>query len=117
MILDKQTIIDIVKIFHLILMLVVLIGPWFINNKYILISILLLYVILIVQWSLIGFCIITKIEDLLSNKELDFSRSSGFIGRYLNKKYGIDKEFLNDIGTLILLLNGLYIHYKLMKLI
>ena len=116
MLFTRQTIIDIVKFIHVLIIIIVVFGPWYIKNRRILASILFFYIVLIVQWSVFDFCIITKLECALSNNELDISTEPGTVGQFLNKTIGLNSNDLKDIECMVLLLNGLLIHYKLMKL-
>lgn len=117
MLFTKQTVLDIVRVFHIILLLVLVVGPYFTKNKYVLSSFLLMYIILIAQWYVFGFCIITQLEDFLSEKKQNdiLSRDVGSGGRYFQKNFGFSRKDIKDIQGIVLLLNGLYIHYKLMK--
>ena len=116
MLFTRQTVIDLVKLFHVLIMVIVIFGPWYIKNKRILASILFFYIVLIVQWYVFDFCIITKLESALSSDDLDISTEPGTVGKFLNKTIGLNSNDLKDIECMVLLLNGLLIHYKLMKL-
>ena len=121
MLFTRQTALDIVKFIHLLIIIISIFGPWFIKNKYYLLTILFFYIVLIVQWSVFDFCILSQIEDAIENKysHLNETKSSnGFMYTKINTTlFPLTTNDLKDIQCIFLLLNGLYINYKLMKII
>jgi len=123
MLFTRQTALDIVKLIHLIIIIIVIFGPWYIKNKYYLLTILFFYIVLIVQWCVFDFCILSQIEQAIENTYfkcdlMNTKSSDGFMYTKISSSLiPLTTNDLKDIQCIFLLLNGLYIHYKLMKII
>ena len=90
--------INIIKIFHLLIILLVLLAPFY-NKKYLAYCIIIL-IYIYYKWKIDGSCIVTKLEHKISgNKE-----ESGFIYRLINPFLGMEKnKFGNMLQTSTLL--------------
>jgi len=79
-----------IAIFHIIIMLFIYVYVYFTNNLLHLSIIIFLWVIIIIQWFLIGNCFCSNIENLLSNnnKKLENGKEPSFLLTPLNYLLG-----------------------------
>jgi hypothetical protein len=87
-----MVLLDIIKIFHFVIILLVLCAPFY-NKRYLAYSIIIL-IYIYYKWKIDGSCIVTRLEHSISgNKE-----ESGFIYRLINPFLGMEKK---EFGTML----------------
>ncbi len=113
-----------VKIFHLVLIIVIMIGPYISNNYYFLIGLIVFYITVSVQWNILkGNCIITVIENKLNRKndiipknELDGEQEVGFMAKLMMEKFSLSHRSVDILIMLIPFVNSLVCSFKLLYL-
>lgn len=84
--------INIIKFVHLLLLIFVLVAPFY-PKKLLLVSIIML-IYIYYKWKTESSCILTKIEYILLGREKE---EQGFIYRIINPIYNISDEKLQEI--------------------
>jgi hypothetical protein len=83
----------IIKIIHILLLLFIILAPFY--GKSLLLKTIVLLGYIYYKWKIDGSCLLTKIEYYLSGKE---NEQQGFIYRLINPLFNLSEtEFKNDL--------------------
>lgn len=84
--------ISIIKILHVLLLIFVLVAPFY--PKKILLTAILMLIYIYYKWKTESSCILTKLEYILSGREKE---EQGFIYRMINPIYNVPNEDFREI--------------------
>lgn len=104
---------DIIRLLHLIIVFVSIVTPFSKNRKILLFNIILI-ISIVFQWNIIGYCILTKIEDYLRCNKSNTPFISRIINRYITISDKITNNIINKLPYL-LLLKSIYSYYILSR--
>jgi hypothetical protein len=87
--------INIIKIIHLLLLLFILLAPFY--GKALLLKTIIILFYILYKWKVDGSCFLTKLEYFLLDKEKE---EKGFIYRIINPLYS-EAEFDNNLEYIV----------------
>lgn len=106
-----------IKIIHLFVMFLVVIGPLFIKNPLLLLLIIVINIFIVTGWYLYGYCFLTDIENSLSrgnlaNKEKKKSFITSTIEKYVPF---ITEKHMHNLLSIVPFLSTLICSFTLYK--
>ena len=99
-----------IKIIHISYLILSIIGPYIFNDILILLVFIFLYVLTLAQWYIFDRCLLTDIEDKLSDKKTALYKDGtkkSFMVLFLEKKLNINEKVLYYIFVLIPIINSI----------
>ena len=106
----KKILSYLIKIFHVIYLIISLIGPYIFNDMRILLILVFLYMSTIIQWYLFNRCLLTDIEDSLAESDtLRYKNGEpkSFITGLIQEKLHISEEVTGFFFTAIPMINSM----------
>ena len=106
----KKIVVLLLKTLHILYVLFSLIAPYIFNDIRILLFLILLYILTLAQWYIFDKCLLTNIEDWLSDKKtLKYKDGSdkSFITILLEKNFNISEKSSYYFFTMIPIINGI----------
>jgi hypothetical protein len=106
----KKILVLLLKTLHVLYIIFTIIAPYIFSDIRILLFLILLYILTLAQWYIFDRCLLTNIEDWLSEKKTikykDGSDKS-FMTIYLQKNFHISERSVYYLFTMIPIINGI----------
>lgn len=112
----KQILLFILKIFHILYSIFIVVSPYIFNDIKILLFLILLYILTLGQWYLFNRCLLNDLEELLSgSNKIIYSNGSSksFMTYFFEKNFHIDEKILFYFFTLIPIFNSIVCLFKI----
>jgi len=105
----KKCLLHFIQLFHVLLCILALIGPFITNNIYYLSLFIVYYVAIVTQWHMFGNCFITDIEYILEPKK---NHKVSYVTKLVSNVLG---SYTKSVFSLVPLMNTIVCLYKLMN--
>jgi hypothetical protein len=112
----KKLLLYLLKTLHVLYVIFSIIAPYIFNDIRILLFLILLYILTLAQWYIFNRCLLTNIEDWLSDiKTIKYKDGSdkSFMSVYLQTNFNISEKTIFYLFTLIPIINGIFCIIKI----
>jgi len=106
----KKILVFLLKTLHVLYVIFSIVAPYIFNDIRILLFLILLYILTLAQWYIFNKCLLTNIEDWLSDtKTIKYKNGSdkSFMSVFLQQNFHLSEKNIFYLFTMIPIINGI----------